>query len=186
MLADCEEYEKIEIIHGVEYQMAPARINHVRVRGNIEHIFRNYLSGKRCEAFSEAGVFFENNDLLIPDVMIVCDKSKIHYDGIHGAPDLVVEILSPSTGTIDKTIKKDIYESIGVKEYWIVDPKAQSIEVYKLKDSRFYLDEMYHALNQIEWDAMPEKDRQKMKLSLKVSLYDDLDIPLKDIFAGVE
>ena len=186
MLAECEEYEKTEIIHGVEYQMAPARINHVRIRGNIDHIFAAYLKGKRCEAFSEAGVFLESNDLLIPDVVIVCDKSKIHYDGIHGAPDLVVEILSPSTGTIDKTTKKDIYESIGVKEYWIVDPKAQSIEVYKLKDNRFYLDEMYHALNQIEWDAMPEKDRQKMKLSLKVSLYDDLDIPLKDIFAGVE
>ena len=101
-------------------------------------------------------------------------------------PTLWWKSFPPPTGTIDKTTKKDIYESIGVKEYWIVDPKAQSIEVYKLKDNRFYLDEMYHALNQIEWDAMPEKDRQKMKLSLKVSLYDDLDIPLKDIFAGVE
>lgn len=181
MLADFEEYDRTEVIDGVEYQMSPPNMSHVVIRGNIESIFRQYLKGKRCRAFSEAGLYLENG-FLIPDIMIVCDRDKIKADGIHGTPDLVVEILSPSTGKKDRSVKLKTYEKAGVKEYWIVSPKAKSVEVYKLQDGHYELDELYHSLSQEEWDMMDEKDRKKIKLSLKVSLYDDLEISLRDIF----
>ena len=181
-IAKYADYDLAERIHGVEYQMFPAKIRHAEIRSNLEKIFHRYLKGKRCKTFSEVGVFLDDN-LLIPDVLIVCDRDKIKYDGIHGAPDLVVEILSPSTSKRDKSSKLKLYEQYGVREYWIVDPKGNSIEVRKLQDSEFVLDEVYHLLDQEEWDCMDEDERKAAKISLKVSLYDDLEIPLKDIFA---
>ena len=95
----------------------------------------------------------------------------------------MIEILSPSTSKRDKGSKLKLYEQYGVKEYWIVDPKGNSIEVRKLQNNEFVLDEVYHLLDQEEWDCMDEDERKAAKISLKVSLYDDLEIPLKDIFA---
>ena len=75
----------------------------------------------------------------IPDFMVVCDPDKIKPDGVHGAPDLVVEVLSPSTARNDKTRKKDIYARCGVQEYWIVDPSGKSLEIYRTSGSEFML-----------------------------------------------
>lgn len=65
--------------------------------------------------------------------MVVCNKDIIKKDGVHGVPDLIVEVISPSTAKKDKGYKKDLYETCGVKEYWLVDTDNRSIEVYLLK-----------------------------------------------------
>ncbi|MBR0284232.1 MAG: Uma2 family endonuclease, partial [Selenomonadaceae bacterium] len=140
MLVDFEEYDRTEVIDGVEYQMSPPNMSHVVIRGNIESIFRQYLKGKRCKVFSEFDVILDEENTFIPDVIINCDASKVHQDGIHGAPELVVEILSRSTLKRDRTVKKDAYEKAGVKEYWIVSPNDKTIEIYRLQDGKFYLD----------------------------------------------
>ena len=75
-------------------------------------------------------MFLSENDHFVPDMMVVCDREKIHHDGIHGAPDLAVEVLSPSTMKNDRTHKKDVYAKYGVREYWLVNPTDRSIEVY--------------------------------------------------------
>jgi len=174
--------EKYELINGQEVMMSPANIRHNRIQRNLSIIIGNYLRGKRCELFSETMVRFDTLNHFIPDLLIVCDRSKIKANYIEGAPDLIVEILSPSTGKRDVGIKKNIYEHFGVREYWIVNPKDLSIEVYHLKEGRFELDDRYTVLDEWDEEAMSEKEKKEHRLTLKVSLYDDLEIEVKEIF----
>lgn len=88
-------------------------------------------------------VYLSDNDRVIPDVMIVWNRDIIKKDGIHGTPDLIVEVLSPSTAKNDKGYKKELHEKSGVKEYWIIDPVMRSIETYLLADGKYVLDEFY-------------------------------------------
>ena len=138
----------------------------------------NYLKGKPCEAFSDGtDVFLTDEDRVIPDVMIICNKDIIEKDGIHGAPDLVVEVLSPSSAKNDRGYKKDLYERSGVKEYWIVDPNTHSIESYLINDGKYRLFGLFPA-------SLPftEKELAEIKKEIPVSLYSDFTIPLEEIF----
>ncbi len=133
--------ERWELIHGVAYNMSPApRIPHQGVSGEIFGQLRDFLKGQHCTPFhASVDVFFpplremEEDDVdtvVQPDVLVVCDKTKIRNNGIWGAPDLVVEILSKSTSRKDQHEKFDLYERGGVREYWIVDPNGQWIQQY--------------------------------------------------------
>ena len=128
-------------------------------------------------------VYLTENDRVIPDAMIVCNKNNIRLDGIHGAPDLVVEVLSPGTAKNDKGYKKDLYEKSGVKEYWIIDPVPRSIEVYLLTDGKFALDEVYALYP--EGLSVTEKEREESKKEIQVSLYNDFCISLEEIFGDL-
>ena len=136
---------RTEIIHGKTVMMSPSpNLRHNSIAGNIHRIFSNFLRGKRCRVFMDGvDVHLDDENTFIPDLAIVCDRRKLRIDGIYGAPDLVVEVLSPSTATRDKGTKKEVYERAGVKEYWIVDPLAKSIDVYHLRDGRLVLDYSY-------------------------------------------
>ncbi len=117
-----QEEPREELLRGEIYVMSSPSVNHSRAASNIYYVFRNHLKQKTCKAFADGvDVYLTENDRVIPDAMIVCSKDIIHPDGIHGAPDLIVEVLSPSTAKNDKGYKKDLYERSGVKEYWIVD-----------------------------------------------------------------
>lgn len=175
-----------EVINGQEVLMSPRpALTHSAVAGNIHRIFSTFLRGKRCKTFFEPDVFLDENNNFVPDVVIVCDRDKMK-NGIHGAPDLVVEILSPSTAARDRGIKKDIYEKAGVKEYWIVDTLAKSIEVYHLKDGRLALFDVYMVYPEGEWERMTEEQRAAARLSVKVSLYDDLLVDVREVFEDID
>ena len=90
-----------------------------------------------------------------PDVMVVCDRSKIHRKGIYGAPDLVVEVLSPSTMNHDRGPKMRHYAAAGVKEYWLVLPLEKSVEVYHGHDGTFELDCVY---TQVDAEDLADMD----------------------------
>ncbi len=190
-LAYAEEYTPqtaTELINGKTVMMSPRpRIEHVRVNFRICRIFGNYLFGKTCEAFSEADVYIDEQNRLIPDAMIVCNPDIVQDDGIHGAPDLVVEILSPSTAAYDRGAKKDIYEQAGVKEYWIVDTFAKSIEVYHNISGKFRLANIYCYYTdeqKAEIAALPDDSKYKVDIYdvIKVSVCDNLIVRLADIF----
>ena len=185
---DWEEKRRVEKIKGQTVMLsAMPAVNHNRVAGYIYHVFLGYLRGKRCEAFSDGvEVHLDEDNTFVPDAMIVCNKDIIKYNGIYGAPDLVVEVLSPSTASHDRGAKKDVYEKHGVKEYWIADPKSKSVEVYHLKDGRFVLDNVYTAYEEWEWEGLSEKEKEQAKLPLKVSLYDDFFIDVREIFERVQ
>lgn len=172
-----ELYKRDELIHGVLVAMSSSpSTNHNRVAGNICRVFASLLDGQPCEVFSGGlDLYLDEDNRFIPDMMVVCDPNKVHSNGIHGAPDLVVEVLSPSTATNDKGKKKDAYERAGVSEYWIVSPTDKFIDVFQLENGAFRYDRTYAQFP--EWSEEEEPDT--------IIKFRDLEIPIASIFARV-
>ena len=183
-----DEREQYELINGEVYMMPRPSINHARIAKKILGIFDRYLKGKRCEAFGEVDVHLGEKDNFIPDVIIVCNPDIIKYDAIYGTPDLVVEILSPSTALKDRTIKLATYAKYGVKEYWLVDPRGKSVEVYLLRDGVLLLDNVYflHSERWLKAIGAEERAKAEAQKMIKVSLYDDFIIDVADVFEDVD
>ena len=111
------------------------------------------------------------------------NEQIISWSGdIYGAPDMVVEVLSYSTRRKDITIKKDTYEANGVREYWIVDPWAKIIDVYLLRDGKYFLDNEYMLPDDNDLKSMTDAEKAEIKNEIPVSILDDLKIPLNYIF----
>lgn len=177
-----------ELIDGKIYSMSPRpRAGHNFVAANIYRIFANYLDGKSCTAIMDGmDLFLDEENHYVPDAMIVCDASKIHRDGVHGAPDLVVEVLSPSTMKNDRGTKMQHYAAAGVKEYWLVTPLGKNVEVYLGHDGQFHLDEVYTEYDAWDLDCMDEAERSSVQNEIPVSLYDDFRVQVADIFKGID
>ena len=177
------DYKKSELVDGVVYNMSPANIKHIRIQGRLVRIIGSYLRGKRCVVLSEAEVRFDAQNRFIPDILVVCDPAKIKETHIEGAPDFIAEILSPGSRKRDVTLKKHIYEKYGVKEYWIINPKDESVEVFRLNESgAYFLDNVYQVISESEWERLDDEERAELSLPLKISLYDDLEIDVQEIF----
>ncbi|GHU74446.1 hypothetical protein FACS1894188_02690 [Clostridia bacterium] len=177
-----------EILDGEIFYMSCPMTSHNRVKGNIYNIFKNFLKGKKCEVFPDpTSVFFNKKDVVIPDVMVVCDPNIVKEDGIHGAPDLIVEVLSPSTGKNDETYKKKLYEKQGVKEYWVVSSREFSIKVYALKDGVYEIDNMYYMYPNYTLKRMTDEEKAKIETEFTTSLYgDELKIQIADVFCDLD
>lgn len=173
-----------ELLDGKLVSMSPpATANHNIVSGNIFRLFGNYLDGKPCMVFGDGlSVHLTENDRVIPDVTVVCNKDIVKQNGVHGAPDLVVEVLSHGTAKKDKGYKKDLYERCGVKEYWIVDVEHRTIEVYLLKENKYYLDEVYALLPDYVVEDMTKEEKSKIVKEFHPSMFCDLTISLDKVF----
>ena len=140
-----------ELIHGVIQMMSPApRVEHARVSTNIlwclESIVRKNKG--KCDVFSapfdvrfpkQGEIADDKIDTVVqPDICVICDLSKLDERGCCGAPEMIVEILSPSTLKKDLNVKFALYEESGVKEYWIVHPKDKTIHVFLLQEDGKY------------------------------------------------
>ena len=157
--------ERWEIINGIAYNMTPApKIKHQRISWNIVAIFASHkkeFSQKGCEAFSApTDVVFDEFNVVQPDIFVVCDKNKITEDNIKGAPDLIIEITSPSTEIKDRREKKQLYEKFGVGEYIIVFPDREYIERYFLENGRYQAPEIFN------WDETVKLKTFDIKLKL--------------------
>ena len=130
--------ERWEVIDGVAYDMSPSpKFVHQRIAGNFYGILREKLKGQQCiPAIAPLDVYFDDYNFVQPDVMVICDKSKIK-DRVYGAPDLIIEVLSSSTSLKDRREKKSLYEKFGVREYIICDPEGMFIEKHCLVSGRF-------------------------------------------------
>ena len=141
------EDERIEIIDGEAFMMAPPSRAHQEVVTALVAQLYDYLKGKKCKVYAApfaVRLFEENGDrpedvdtLVEPDISVVCDPSKLDDAGCKGAPDLVIEILSPSTTRHDRFIKFNLYQRAGVREYWIVDPVGKTVQVFVLENGRY-------------------------------------------------
>lgn len=141
-----EIYEKSELrmeyINGEMVLLTSPSMNHQEISGNLYVTLRDYLLGKKCKVFySPFDVhFFKKNfkepDVMQPDLLIACDTEEATTENNRymGTPTLVIEILSPSTRAKDMIDKLNTYSLSGVAEFWIVDPKNQSVLVYQFKD----------------------------------------------------
>lgn len=148
-----DESERVELIYGYPYMMAPPKRVHQAVSGELFGQFRDYLKGKTCKVyhapfgvrlFEEAGDSPYDVDTLVePDISVVCDPAKLDEDGCRGAPDLIIEILSPSTVRHDRLTKFNLYQRAGVREYWIVDPSARTVAVHLLDEGQYGSPDFY-------------------------------------------
>ena len=120
------EGERWELIDGVAYAMSPApSIKHQSIAGRIYSRLEQSLAGMPCTPLiAPTDVVFSAHDVVQPDVLVVCDPSKLTSENVQGAPDLIVEVLSPATALRDLREKKALYERHGVKEYLVFDPLA--------------------------------------------------------------
>ena len=175
--------QREELIVGKFIAMSPATPRHNRLAFRIAVLFENHLKGKPCIPFSDGtAVFLTEEDHFIPDGMVICDRDKIKPKWVEGAPDLVWEVLSPSTAKNDRWYKKNAYEANGVPEYWLVDPAGKSIEVYLLADGQYCLENIYYFYTEEEIAEMDDEEKAALVTSFHCHLYDDLDISLADIF----
>ncbi|MFY0605947.1 MAG: Uma2 family endonuclease [Cyclobacteriaceae bacterium] len=142
--------QRVEIIKGKIFEMSPApKRVHQGISTVIFGEIYSYLKGENCKVYSAPfDVRFPNNandsndqtfTVVQPDICVVCDLSKLDDAGCKGAPDLIVEILSPSTASRDLHDKFELYEEHGVKEYWVVFPGENVLEVYDLSEQGKYV-----------------------------------------------
>jgi len=138
---------RYELIDGVAYLMSPGPdLAHQDLVGDIFAQVYGALRGKPCRAFvapldvrlpkgNEADELVDT--VVQPDVMVVCEERKLGKRGVRGAPDWVVEVISPSTASHDQVRKRRVYERAGVREYWLVHPADRVLFVYRLEGAEF-------------------------------------------------
>jgi Uma2 family endonuclease len=143
--AKWDDEQRWEIIDGVAYNMTPApRTKHQIILGNLVGEFFGYFKGKKClPMMAPTDVVFDDHNVVQPDMLVLCDRSKVTEANIQGAPDLIVEILSPSTGLKDRREKKKLYERFGVREYILFDPSNEVVERFVLTDGRYGVEEIF-------------------------------------------
>lgn len=144
-----DESERVEIINGEAFMMAPPSRIHQEISVAIAAQLYNYLEGKRCKVYSapfvvrlfeEDGNNPEDVDTMVePDISVVCDPGKLDDHGCKGAPDLIIEILSRSTRRYDRMTKFELYRQAGVREYWIVDPDSKDVQSFVLEGGRYFV-----------------------------------------------
>jgi Uma2 family endonuclease len=138
--------ERVELINGVVYDLPTPYTLHQRTSGHLSARLGNYLAGKLCEVFSApfdvriprlSGNDREVITVVQPDICVVCDPAKVDDKGCLGAPDIVVEILSPGNNKKELKNKYEVYEEAGVLEYWIIHPQEKTFLKYTLTEGSF-------------------------------------------------
>ncbi|MFH1096244.1 MAG: Uma2 family endonuclease [Candidatus Desantisbacteria bacterium] len=168
--------ERWELIDGVAYDMSPAPLRrHQEIVVELSTQFHNYLKNKSCKVYvapfdvrlPEADESDEEIETVVqPDIVVVCDENKLDDKGCKGAPDIVVEILSPYTAKKDMLTKYHLYEKHKVKQYWIFDPETKEVVVFKLENDKYGKPEEY-----------------KKEDTIRVDIFTDLEIDLSAIFS---
>lgn len=131
--------ERAELIDGRIYYISPPSRKHQQILHFFDRTIGNYIQANKgsCEIYPAPFAVFLNKDktnYVEPDISVICDPSKLDDKGCHGAPDWVIEIVSPSSKTMDWFIKLIKYSNAGVREYWIVDPENSIITVYRFEN----------------------------------------------------
>ena len=172
--AKWDDGKRWELIEGVSYLMSPApTYNHQSMLIELGYQFRHFLRDKPCKVFWAPfdvrlnGAGDDDDTVVQPDLLVICDLSKLTKTGCEGAPDLVVEILSPGTARHDRLVKFRLYKNAGVKEYWIIDPELKIVSVNILNAGR-YISSAYG-----DTDIVP------------VSVLEELSITMVDVFADL-
>ena len=163
-----DKEERYELIDGRIHMMASPNVNHQSLAGEIYRKLGNYLEGKPCRAFiSPLDVVLykkekdQSQNVFQPDVFVICDPGKIDEKRIYGAPDLVFEIISPSSETLDYFKKFWLYMEYGVKEYWIINPETRRVFIHTNGDE---------ATKKYSFDD-----------KIKVGIFDDFHLDFKEL-----
>ena len=159
--------QRAELIDGELYMMATPNRRHQKIVGHLFFEITNYIRNKNgdCEVYASPFAVFlnANNEIYLePDISVICDRDKLTEKGCNGAPDWVIEVVSPSSRSMDYYRKLIRYGTAGVREYWIVDPEKKRNMVYNF-----------------EHDALEE---YSFSDKVKAEIFEDLEID----FSGME
>ena len=149
-LADILEWpedERTELICGVPTMLAaPARIHQEIITALVGQLYQ-FLRGKKCKVYAaplavrlferKGDAPWEVDTVVEPDISVICDPEKLDDTGCIGAPDFIIEVLSPSTQRHDRFTKFKLYQQAGVREYWMIDPASKSVQTFVLEDGRY-------------------------------------------------
>ena len=141
--ASWDDENRYELIDGRAYMMSAPSVTHQRVLGELHRQFANFLVGKTCEVFLAPfdvclNAKGDDDDTVVqPDIVVICDQSKLDRKRCNGAPDMVIEIVSPSSSRHDRMTKLNKYLQTGVREYWIADPDDNGVVVYILENGKY-------------------------------------------------
>ena len=178
-----------EIIEGVKFMAPSPGFGHVNVTANLVTIINGYARiNKLGMAFADNfDVHFPDGNVFQPDfIFISAENAKLLFQSkdntIHGVPDMVAEIFSRSTMKRDVGIKKDVYERNGVKEYWIIDPWSENIQVYLLRDGKYFLDDVYQNYSDNELSELTEDERAEVEMEVPVAVLDGFKVKIRNIF----
>lgn len=172
--------EMVELIRGKIFKMSPAPSRlHQEISGATFTIISNFLNKKTCRVYHalfdvrlHLPIEMQNKQaastVVQPDICVVCDRSKLDDQGCNGAPDWIIEILSPATSKKDLTDKYEIYQHAGVKEYWIVHPTDATVLSYRLDDNGHY---------QLLRNTPFSKEEV-----IPVGIFPDFEVNLEDVF----
>lgn len=161
-----DESERVELIDGLPVAHATPVRKHQRILLKIAKQLEDYLEDKTCEVNIApfcVRLFEEKDDrpgsvdtVVEPDITVVCDPDKLDDIGCKGAPDMVAEILSPSTRQHDRLVKYDLYERAGVREYWIVDPDTETVQVYQLEEGHYHAAQVYTRQSKVKVEVLED------------------------------
>lgn len=184
----CENTERFELINGTVYTIAPGKdYLHSDVNLNIFSQILNKISNPKCRVYignvnlyADINNAITNKEHAIPDIMVLCDRENSYKSRYYGVPELVVETLSSSSTNIDRIIKMEWYARKGIEEYWIIDYRVKSVEIYYLKEGSYINED---TLILIE-DKDNENNNVESMISLKTIPY--ITISLSEIFNNIE
>lgn len=162
---------RAELIDGEMFIMQSLGEPHQDILGELFWIIKSYLkrNNRRCKAYMGLGAFIKRDEYnyLIPDISVVCDRDRLSPKGCQGAPDWVIEIVSPSTRKRDYERKLPLYRETGTREYWIVDRKRDAVFVHR-------------------FERGGEAEQYNFSDCIKVGIYDDLYIDFSELELGWE
>jgi Uma2 family endonuclease len=173
---ELKEGERYEIIYGEAFAMSTPNDRHQGILMELSSQFHQYLKGKPCKVLPapyDVRLFYqggendedsESDDTVVqPDITVVCDEAKRGKEGCRGAPDLVIEILSPSNTAIEMQRKFALYMEAGVREYWVVDPENERLNVYCFE-------------NGLSFAAYKKSD------NVRAAIFPDFTVALSEVF----
>ncbi len=150
--ASWDTVEKYELFNGEAVMQASPSASHQIIQNELQYQLTHFLKGKKCRILPNFDVLFpafdnqrtgDVSNVLVPDIIVVCEPEKIKEQYCLGAPTVVMEILSQSTAKNDRLRKLNIYQSAGVPEYWIVSPQEGTASVFLLKNGLYHAEALY-------------------------------------------
>jgi len=165
-----DDGNRYELIDGVAHIMYAPSTEHQSISMSLSYQLFDFLKGTPCRVFAAPydvclnGLGDEDDTVVQPDILVVCDESKIDKKRCNGAPDMAIEILSPSTAKHDLFTKLKKYQNAGVREFWIVDPDEKAVNVHILENGRYVV------------------NSYESKETIDVKIFKGFSIALPDIF----
>ena len=179
---ELDEGERFELINGEAFAMSGPNTRHQAILMALSSQIYVYLRDKPCKVFPapyDVRLFYEEDEsddtVVQPDIVVICDEKKIGPEGCRGAPDLVIEILSPSNAAIEMERKFKLYRRAGVREYWIVDGENNGLTVYHFQDGAIHTNTYGNPRRENE-------DSPEASETVSVTIFPELHVNLEQVF----